>query len=981
MHRRTVAALSVTLLTAGMASAVLTAPASASPTPAPTPVPTPRTQTRPAHPSALHGRDLAAHPGPAATAAAVPHGKVDPAVRQQRPVRGGQIRVTVSGDASEVARAAREVGGRVVVAHDGVSSVLVAPSKVSALAASPAVRTIAEPEHPITTGTAPSEGVAASGAAAWQSPGGITGTGVKVAVVDSGFGVNQSQYDSEVSLGHLGASPTVLDVNNGCATSPSGSVYGDAHGLATAEIVHQQAPDAQLFLYCVYDATDMSSIVSDIAAKGITIVSSSLGWPGDARGDGTGAGGSVSAAVRTARQHGILWIESAGNSVDQHYGGTAVDRNHDGYLDFGNANPKAFPYESNFFVMGPGSYSNPAYADFYFQWDQWATSSAGARLEAYGVQCTRDYNKNDTSLDGCGGYFLNPITVSHTKGSKPVVRLSTESLANTSQFEQIWQVQVFVNSSFPLGVRFDLTGYGPFDGNSALSCSAYDDYGYCTTYPASATVNSINAPADSPYVMAVGAVDVGADGRTQGTLEYFSSRGPTIDGRVKPDIAAWDGVSTYVTQEQSSGFFYGTSASAPHVAGAAALVKDQHSDWDAAQIQTFLEQRASSGKPKNPPTNDVGHGKLTLGSTTTALPTPTGYVPTTPVRLLDTRKAGPALGPKGVRSVDVSGAVPASATAVAVNLTGIGARTGTNLAVYPGPSYPGTSNLNLDATDSTAAVFAIVTIAADRTIRVRNAAGTVNVAVDLLGYFAAPADAPTAVEYSALPPSRVGDTRLTHGGGGPIGAGGHITVETGRAGDASAMVNITAVKGAASGDLRVSATCDAVPNTSTLNYSTRTRANLAVAALAVDGTFCITSLGGPADVLVDLVGAFGSSGTAGYVALPSPVRIADSRRGEGFPVGTLGATTRTLWSGGIFGTPYTTSALLLGVTGTAPSTTTDLEVFPGSTRPSPPTSTLNLVRGETVPNAAAGGLSSHLVGVYNAAGGTHVIVDLFGYFL
>jgi len=58
---------------------------------------------------------------------------------------------------------------------------------------------------------------------------------------------------------------------------------------------------------------------------------------------------------------------------------------------------------------------------------------------------------------------------------------------------------------------------------------------------------------------------------TNRTAEFFSSRGPTLDGRVKPDVAAIDGVS--VTGAGSFGStFFGTSAAAPHMGGIAALL-------------------------------------------------------------------------------------------------------------------------------------------------------------------------------------------------------------------------------------------------------------------------------------------------------------------------------------------------------------------------------------------------------------------------
>src|SRR5205823_14009419 len=74
---------------------------------------------------------------------------------------------------------------------------------------------------------------------------------------------------------------------------------------------------------------------------------------------------------------------------------------------------------------------------------------------------------------------------------------------------------------------------------------------------------SISEPASSPWVMSMGAHQVGTS-----TVEPFSSQGPTIDGRTEPDISGPDRVSNDVF-----GNFAGTSASAPHGTGAAAIVK------------------------------------------------------------------------------------------------------------------------------------------------------------------------------------------------------------------------------------------------------------------------------------------------------------------------------------------------------------------------------------------------------------------------
>jgi hypothetical protein len=96
----------------------------------------------------------------------------------------------------------------------------------------------------------------------------------------------------------------------------------------------------------------------------------------------------------------------------------------------------------------------------------------------------------------------------------------------------------------------------------------------------------IGAPADGPNVLSVGAVD------RLGRSVYFSSTGPTADGRIKPDVCAL-GEDVWVAG--TSGYFSpvnGTSFSAPLLAGMAACLWQALPHLDAAGIRKLIKSTA-----------------------------------------------------------------------------------------------------------------------------------------------------------------------------------------------------------------------------------------------------------------------------------------------------------------------------------------------------------------------------------------------------
>uniref|UniRef100_UPI000A3C3E8F S8 family serine peptidase n=1 Tax=Amycolatopsis kentuckyensis TaxID=218823 RepID=UPI000A3C3E8F len=150
-----------------------------------------------------------------------------------------------------------------------------------------------------------------------------------------------------------------------------------------------------------------------------------------------------------------------------------------------------------------------------------------------------------------------------------------------------------------LGTRF------PSDGTDALS-QAVDRLTEQTGALFVAASGNEGAQVSSPGA-ATAALTVGAVDRDD-ELAPFSNRGPRYgDGAIKPDLTA-PGVgiaaakahdSVLGTSEPSVDEFHvrmsGTSMAAPHVAGAAAILAQQHPDWKAPELKAALMGSARAG--------------------------------------------------------------------------------------------------------------------------------------------------------------------------------------------------------------------------------------------------------------------------------------------------------------------------------------------------------------------------------------------------
>jgi hypothetical protein len=467
-----------------------------------------------------------------------------------------RVRVVIdrSGIAAEIEDAIQRIGGLVEAAYLDKIQALLPVAGIATLANIPSIRHIAKPLTGYAEAVA-DEAVAITNASIWHAAG-WTGAGIKVGVVDNGF----IGYQTRQASGDLPGSVTTADF--GCGGI---SVITD-HGTAVAEIVHKMAPDAQLYLICVGTSVNLGQAKDYAISQGIRVINHSVSWFNSSRGDGSGGPSSPDGIVADARANGILWVNAAGNRAQQHWSGVFADANSNFFHDFATGD------EVNDFVLGAGSN-----VCVYLKWDSWPVTS-----QDYDLYLFRSADLTTPVAWSTG--FQN--------GSQP----PTEALCytNTTGLTQSFGVAID-RFSANLSPRFDL-----------FVVAALPQY--------VVAAGSITEPGSSPSTMAAGAICFQDE-----ALQPYSGRGPTIDGRVKPDISGQDATSSSVYGGASgcTGGFLGTSAAAPHVAGAAVLVAQANPAYAPSQLQAFLEGRAvdlgTAGKD-----SQYGSGRLSLG----ALPAP-----------------------------------------------------------------------------------------------------------------------------------------------------------------------------------------------------------------------------------------------------------------------------------------------------------------------------------------------------------------------
>ena len=400
------------------------------------------------------------------------------------------------------------------------------------------------------SGSGDSVVIRATGASAWHAAG-ITGAGVTVAVIDSGFaGLAAAQ-----AAGRLPAGVIKGDFCGGAFSTAS------SHGTAVAEVVRELAPAARLVLVCSEGVAALAAAKDFALARDASIINHSNGFYNQGRGDGLGAPGTPDATVADAHAKGALWVQAAGNSAGTHWAGTF-------------SGP-----DGTYHAWVPGDRLNRISVDAgrlgcaYLRWDDWPRTDQDFDLYI---------------VDAAGGFASGAQGARRQDGRQPPTEAAcvrNDGPAATYSIA-IWRRHATETPRMEV-----------------IASSAVG------TFEHSVAGGSIIDPGASPSAFAVTAICA----QTR-TLEAYSSRGPTLDGRTKPDISGPAGLSTF-TFGPSWGCgdgFGGTSAAAPAVAGAAALAEQALATTDPRVVAGFLQARAIDLGPPGRD-NAFGAGALSLG--------------------------------------------------------------------------------------------------------------------------------------------------------------------------------------------------------------------------------------------------------------------------------------------------------------------------------------------------------------------------------
>jgi len=434
------------------------------------------------------------------------------------------------------------------------------------------LRRVFPPQH--RSGDALSQGDAALGTDAFRQNRGLLGSGVKIGVLSDSYNARNGAMEGVQQNELLGRQNT--NGFNQPVDILRDVLGGTDEGRAMLEIVHDVAPGATLaFATALGGQAAFASAIRELREAGCDIIVDDIGYFAEP----FFLDGIVAQVVDEVNADGAVYLSSAGNNDDQSY---ETNFTEGGTIDIGEDNYRAHAFGPDDIFQEA---SIPAGDSILlsFQWDDRFASvggfpGAGSDLDIFLVDSARNSVVAASTLDNMG--------------NDPVEILSFRNPADADS--QTFHILIGIaDGAVPARIK-----YISF---RSLQINEFDTQsGTCYGHP------------NAEGALAIGAAFwffTPAFGESPPRLEPFSSRGgiPILrdsDGnsiratqRDKPNVVGPDGGNTsFFGQQINDGDnfpnFFGTSASAPHLAALVALLLEAIPQADPGDIRLALETSA-----------------------------------------------------------------------------------------------------------------------------------------------------------------------------------------------------------------------------------------------------------------------------------------------------------------------------------------------------------------------------------------------------
>ncbi|MGI2336520.1 MAG: YDG domain-containing protein [Dehalogenimonas sp.] len=421
---------------------------------------------------------------------------------------------------------------------------------------------------------------------------GLDGSGVTIAVLDSGIDLTHPDFAGAVTASkdysnYPTLDDTVANTVSGHGTHVAGSVLG--RGSASDGVYSGSAPGANLvFLKIGSDSTSSASsaaivnaIIDAVDVYNADIISMSYGGWSDHH-DGTDA---MSQAVDYAVSQGTVVFISAGNEAGsrEHYSGTVAGNNETSFIPINLTATSTNLYYNLVWYDGIGT-SNDLELKYY--------NSSQSLL------ATTNYTQEESPRGTESEYSQANDVISGTNYLKVV------NHSASTQFFHLYLA--YVSSGYATFSNPDpsYTLGSPAEADGAIAVGAYTTrvtwwdynnnvYSFSSgeTLDQIATFSSQGPRVDSgaplkPEIVAPGSAIVSArdsDYYLTANTRWISNNGPNENDSVRNNGNT--GNADYLINQ-------GTSMAAPIAAGAAALILQAHPEWTPAQVRAYLESNA-----------------------------------------------------------------------------------------------------------------------------------------------------------------------------------------------------------------------------------------------------------------------------------------------------------------------------------------------------------------------------------------------------